>query len=227
MPTRRGYDPVDDEDLRQENNERLRSGYSAIPSEGVERATEDPGEAPQSSEDTPETPRPTQSDAAGPGSMRVRILDVQGQIYSISVTPEMTVRELKTMLVEVAGVEISRQRIIYGGKVRYTHASDALRYEVLWNKMITIDALENTSLRSISVVFFCFVSVNAGIGACLQRQPKLDVTDLTSRHMVVSGGINSVGGHERCTSIGKGDIPTRRDDAAISFHSQRSNTVVD
>lgn len=56
----------------------------------------------------------------------------------------------------------------------------------------------------------------------------LDVTDFTSPgDMVVSGGINSVRGHERCTSLGQGDIPTRHDDAAISFHSQRSNIVVE
>lgn len=52
--------------------------------------------------------------------MTVRILDVKGQIYSLVVRPETTVHELKTRLVEEAGVEIARQRIIYGGKVRGT-----------------------------------------------------------------------------------------------------------
>lgn len=55
---------------------------------------------------------------ASEGGMTVRILDVKGQIYKLVVRPETTVHELKTRLVEEAGVEIARQRIIYGGKVR-------------------------------------------------------------------------------------------------------------
>lgn len=52
------------------------------------------------------------------GRMTVRVLDVRGQFYPLRVTPETSVRELKLMLVDAAGVEVPRQRIIHGGKVR-------------------------------------------------------------------------------------------------------------
>lgn len=52
------------------------------------------------------------------GRMAVRILDVRGQFYPLRVRPETTVGELKLMLVDATGVELARQRIIYGGKVR-------------------------------------------------------------------------------------------------------------
>ncbi|CAM9774001.1 unnamed protein product, partial [Ectocarpus fasciculatus] len=51
------------------------------------------------------------------GRMTVRVLDVRGQFYPLRVTPETSVRELKLMLVNAAGVEVSRQRIIHGGKM--------------------------------------------------------------------------------------------------------------
>lgn len=57
------------------------------------------------------------------GEITVRILDVQGETYSLSVSPGTTVHEIKNMLLETAEVEISRQRIIFGGKVTM-----ALRY---------------------------------------------------------------------------------------------------
>lgn len=52
------------------------------------------------------------------GRMAVRILDVRGQFYPLRVRPETTVGELKLMLVDATGVELVRQRIIHGGKVR-------------------------------------------------------------------------------------------------------------
>lgn len=52
------------------------------------------------------------------GRMTVRVLDVRGQFYPLRVTPETSVRELKLMLVDATGVEVPRQRIIHGGKVR-------------------------------------------------------------------------------------------------------------
>lgn len=55
--------------------------------------------------------------AGADGGMTVRILDVQGETYNLSVSPCTTVREIKNMLLEEAEVEIGRQRIIYGGKV--------------------------------------------------------------------------------------------------------------
>ena len=52
------------------------------------------------------------------GSMMVRVLDVQGQTYTLRVRPGTRVSELKTRLVEIAGMEIARQRTIWSGKVR-------------------------------------------------------------------------------------------------------------
>lgn len=109
MLPRRGYEPVEDAEdyVHSEtvtNNSNLtRSEYSPIPASVPDEET---GGAP-----------PDAIAAKASSEMTVRILDVQGQTYSFSVLPTTTVREIKDMLSETAGVEIALQRIIFGGKV--------------------------------------------------------------------------------------------------------------
>lgn len=113
---RRGYEPVDDGDQPRGGDDSLRSDYAPIPPVDVSSTAEDGVEAPQLPTNVSESPKES-TDKASDG-MKVRILDVQGQTYWVTVAPDMTVRELKAMLEEVAGVETARQRIIFGGKVR-------------------------------------------------------------------------------------------------------------
>lgn len=140
MLPRRGYEPVDDEDAAPSpspreptgrRNSTLRSSYASIqaaesaslnendPSSSSGVAASDCANASNTrtaalSGTVLGTDEEENKDVNG---MTVRILDVQGQTYPLSVSPGTTVRELKTMLVEAAGVEIARQRIIHGGKV--------------------------------------------------------------------------------------------------------------
>ncbi|CAM9817473.1 unnamed protein product, partial [Phaeothamnion confervicola] len=51
------------------------------------------------------------------GTMSIKVLDVQGHTYSLTVASDATVAALKDQLVEVSQVERERQRIIHMGKV--------------------------------------------------------------------------------------------------------------
>lgn len=147
MLPRRGYEPVEDaaeedgatQDTNVNNNRRGRSAYASVPTNVTEERPINRNSSTRSIEDTvvdddddddvgaheQQGRSSTASNAAvattrssdAAAGMAVRILDVQGQTYSLPVSPETTVRELKERLVEVAGVEIGRQRIIHGGKV--------------------------------------------------------------------------------------------------------------
>lgn len=145
MLPRRGYEPVDDgDDVGNHEGTRTngggrggglggRSAYTSIPTQNLPLALEDRlgregfanGADPQNggvvtvdnAAHDGATARRLGSGDGGDSEMTVRILDVQGQSYSLDVRPETTVRELKGTLVDVAGVEMSRQRIIWGGKV--------------------------------------------------------------------------------------------------------------
>lgn len=114
MPSRRDYDPVD-EDPPGENNGSLRSAYEEIPVVDHESAPQDVDASHLSSSGVEE---PNEDAIDSSNGMKVRVLDVHGEAYWVSVTPETTVQELKEKLVQLSGVEITRQRIIYGGKVR-------------------------------------------------------------------------------------------------------------
>lgn len=87
---------------------------------------------------------------AAEGGMTVRILDVKGQIYSLGVRPETTVHELKTRLVEEAGVEIARQRIIYGGKVRNEEGSifDCIHHVIIKSAGLARSMTTSKALRA-------------------------------------------------------------------------------
>lgn len=140
MLPRRGYEPVEDVDeddiTTQEINASNRRGdrrgrpsaYTSVPRNVVEPnarntiedttvVVDDTGAHQQGRSSTASDAAVATRDNDVATGMAVRILDVQGQTYSLPVTPETTVRELKERLVEVAGVEIGRQRIIHGGKV--------------------------------------------------------------------------------------------------------------
>ncbi|CAB1098532.1 unnamed protein product [Ectocarpus sp. CCAP 1310/34] len=131
MLPRRGYEPVDDVDedsapdmqaaaaSERDDDHHVQEELSALccsvpaaaatggkgnGSDGVNSRTAEAGEVRSDDEDDD-------------GRMTVRVLDVRGQFYPLRVTPETSVRELKLMLVDAAGVEVPRQRIIHGGKV--------------------------------------------------------------------------------------------------------------
>lgn len=137
MLPRRGYEPVDDVEDDATHEESATNGgggggrsalYSSIPTTAVSTSDRrrEHGATSSSSSRGERTAgaaaAPAANDhasaAADEGGMTVRILDVKGETYTLVVRPETTVHELKTRLVEEAGVEIARQRIIYGGKVR-------------------------------------------------------------------------------------------------------------
>lgn len=146
MLPRRGYEPVDDAEddaMRAEAGTNGGGGgggsahYTSIPTIAASTSDRRREQGATSSSRGEDSIARTSGTAAGAvagaafnghgsgggaaeGGMTVRILDVKGQIYSLVVRPEITVHELKTRLVEEAGVEIARQRIIYGGKVRGT-----------------------------------------------------------------------------------------------------------
>lgn len=127
MLPRRGYQPVDGaEDDAQQNETRdhggggRRSGYTSIPSNGSSDGNSDQrAPAPSSADGTSRKAVGIDSDDTE-GNMTIRVLDVQGQTYKLRVRPETRVGELKARLLEIAGVEIARQRIIWSGQVRGT-----------------------------------------------------------------------------------------------------------
>ncbi|CBN76955.1 conserved unknown protein [Ectocarpus siliculosus] len=132
MLPRRGYEPVDDVDedsapdlqaaaaSERDDDHHVQGELSALcssvpaaaaaaggkgnSSDGVNSRTAGAGEVRSDDDDDD-------------GRMTVRVLDVRGQFYPLRVTPETSVRELKLMLVDAAGVEVPRQRIIHGGKM--------------------------------------------------------------------------------------------------------------
>lgn len=139
MLPRRGYEPLegvddDDEGTGDENKSpslsggnnsgrRNRSDYSPIVSPSSDDLTisvpdSDTIISDPNAHNSDSNKRGNPDKIGSDGGFKIRILDVQGQTYSLSVSAGMTVRELKVMLVDVAGVEVARQRIIYGGKVR-------------------------------------------------------------------------------------------------------------
>ncbi|CAM9450146.1 unnamed protein product, partial [Ectocarpus sp. 4 AP-2014] len=93
------------------------------------------------------------------GRMTVRVLDVRGQFYPLRVTPETSVRELKLMLVDAAGVEVPRQRIIHGGKM----LSDA---DTLGGRKISDGAAIHLFQRPKVAA-----AAGAGIGTASAQQP--------------------------------------------------------
>ena len=122
MLPRRGYEPVDsvEENLTRgevtnESGDGRRSGYASITTGGPSESNAEP----RAGRDDGSTSSASNGlDDDSEGSMTVRVLDVQGQTYTLRVRPETRVSELKTRLVEIADVEIARQRIIWSGKVR-------------------------------------------------------------------------------------------------------------
>lgn len=139
MLPRRGYEPVEDVDEHDVTTQEINasssrgdrrgrpSAYTSVPTNVVEpnarntiedtTVVDDNGAHQQGRSSTASNAAVATRDNDAATGMVVRILDVQGQTYSLPVTPETTVRELKERLVEAAGVEIGRQRIIHGGKV--------------------------------------------------------------------------------------------------------------
>lgn len=127
MLPRRGYEPLDDGTEDDAGRTTAHSDDCEHPSGSKNTSaiyTSIPAAADQSSSSAAAAGASTPADNAEGrgadiegGGMMIRVLDVQGKTYPLSVRKESTIHELKTRLIEVAGVEIARQRIIFGGKV--------------------------------------------------------------------------------------------------------------
>eukprot|EP00904_Undaria_pinnatifida_P007381 jgi/Undpi1/3773/HiC_scaffold_16.g07142.m1 len=179
MLPRRGYEPVDDVEDDATHEESATNGgggggrsalYSSIPTTAVSTSDRrrEQGATSSSSSRGERTAGAAAaaaandhaSAAADEGGMTVRILDVKGETYTLVVRPETTVHELKTRLVAEAGVEIARQRIIYGGKL-------LVDSDTLASRKISTGAAIHLFQRPKSAT----PAGGAGVGTALAQQP--------------------------------------------------------